>query len=169
MGKRSNRRRRNRRQLIFLAIFFLFAGIAWSQYETWKVTRDLVKVEFTSLTGVVSKPFWLEVATTSSERSKGLMFRKQLAADRGMLFSFPYAKKQSFWMRNTFVSLDMLFVDSDWQVVGLLERVPINNDLPRSVEAESLYIIELLAGSAAKNKIAVGTKVKLTGVIPDAE
>ena len=100
MGKLSNRRKKNRRQLIVLAFILFFAGIAFAQYQNWKATRDLVQAQFANPDGSTSPSFWLEIAATDSERARGLMFRKELPDDRGMLFIFPYSEVQRFWMKN---------------------------------------------------------------------
>jgi uncharacterized membrane protein (UPF0127 family) len=78
------------------------------------------------------------------------------APDRGMVFVFPSEQVNSFWMKNTILSLDMLFLDRDMRVVGILERVPPQNEEPRVVDGKSQYVIELGSGVAAANGITVG-------------
>jgi uncharacterized membrane protein (UPF0127 family) len=69
-------------------------------------------------------------------------------------------------MKNTILSLDMLFVASDWKIVGLLPKVPPQNELPRQVDRPSQYVIELGAGVAEKFRINVGDSVKIVDNLP---
>lgn len=167
MGKYSNRRKQNRKQILSLLLFFLLAGVAWAQYGSWKESQGTVRAVFVNPDGSRTQSFTLEVAATQAKRREGLMFRKELKKDHGMLFMFPIQKKQSFWMKDTFVSLDMFFVDQNWKLVGLLENVPVNNSKPRSIDSDSQYVIELNAGVAAENQIKDGAKVEISGDLPE--
>ncbi|MCB0335448.1 MAG: DUF192 domain-containing protein [Bdellovibrionales bacterium] len=167
MGKLSNRRKKNKRQLLIFVIVLLFVGVAWAQYESWFERRALVGGHFANPDGTKSAKFSFEVAHTPDQRSRGLMYRQSMDADQGMIFVFPYATKQTFWMRNTLISLDMLFLDEDLKLVGLLENVPINNDEKRAVDKDSLYVVELVAGAAKKQGITVGSVLTLDQKLPD--
>lgn len=104
--------------------------------------------------------FTLEVADTPEERARGLMFRTDLAPDRGMVFVFPKEEVQTFYMKNTYIPLDMIFIASDGRVVGVVENArPMTLDI-RSVERPSLYVVEVRAFTAAKRGIAPGTAVR---------
>lgn len=102
--------------------------------------------------------FRVELARTEPERRQGLMFRQQLAADAGMLFFMPGESNWTFWMRNTYLSLDMLFLDANLAVVCLVDRVPPLNDTPRGCGATSRFVLELAAGVAARTGIRLGTR-----------
>lgn len=101
----------------------------------------------------------VELARTEPEREQGLMFRKSLADDRGMLFFMPYDNDWVFYMRNTYISLDMIFIDADWVVAGVLENVAPLTETHRSVGKASRYILELGAHQAAHLGIAAGTRL----------
>jgi uncharacterized protein len=107
-------------------------------------------------------PLKLEVEVAASERQRqyGLMFRKQLADDQGMLFLFPTERYNSFWMRNTLIPLDMFFIDSEWNVVGVVENAEPLTDDPRQVDKMSQYVLEVNAGFAARHHLGAGAKVK---------
>ncbi len=102
-----------------------------------------------------------EIARTDHDVTRGLMYRTEMGADRGMLFRLPNREEQIFWMRNTCISLDMLFIDDDGTVVGILERVPILNEAPRTVRKPSRYVLEVNAGWAAAHGVRAGMKAKL--------
>lgn len=84
----------------------------------------------------------------------------------GMIFVYPAPVNQSFWMKNTYIPLDMIFVGQNWKVAGVLQNVPISNTEPRSVDKDFMYVIELNAGSAKKGGIVAGSKVEFDGEAP---
>ena len=100
-----------------------------------------------------------EVVAAPKTREVGLMYRKELPLDSGMLFIYPKESVQSFWMHNTYVSLDMIFLDKDRVVVGFLENVPTLNDAPRKIDKPSMYVLEVPAGMVAAHQIGVGDKL----------
>jgi uncharacterized membrane protein (UPF0127 family) len=103
--------------------------------------------------------FVLEVADTPATREKGLMFRRQMAPDRGMVFVFPETKEQVFWMKNTYLPLDMVFIGEDFRVVGVVEDCrPLTEEL-RTVGVPSRYVVELNAHVAKSRGIAAGAFV----------
>jgi uncharacterized membrane protein (UPF0127 family) len=104
----------------------------------------------------------VEVAAKDRERQAGLMFRKQLADDEGMLFLFPTERYNSFWMHNTLIPLDMFFIDSEWTVVGVVENATPLTDDARQVGRMSQYVLEENAGFAARHKLGAGSKLKFS-------
>ncbi len=96
------------------------------------------------------------------------MFRKELSTDTGMLFIFPETKDHSFYMKNTYVSLDMIFVSEDMKIVGILENVPILNETPRTVGKPSRYTIEVIAGTTKRLGLKLGDLVKFDSPLPAA-
>jgi uncharacterized protein len=97
------------------------------------------------------------------------MYRKTLAERAGMLFIFPSERQNTFWMKNTYLSLDMVFADKSGRVVGVLEDVPPLNEEPRSVGAQSLYVLEFAAGTARKYGILVGSTMRVHSDLPSAQ
>jgi uncharacterized membrane protein (UPF0127 family) len=103
----------------------------------------------------------VELANTPQETARGLMYRRSMPADHGMLFDLRVRKPQAFWMRNTCIPLDMFFIDDDGLIVGILEQVPVLNEDERSVGCPSRYVLEMNAGFARKHGIKAGQHVKL--------
>jgi uncharacterized membrane protein (UPF0127 family) len=102
----------------------------------------------------------VEVAETSAERQQGLMFRKHLDPDAGMLFLFEHPQPLTFWMHNTFVPLDMFFITDQWRVLGVVENATPLTDSPRAVPGEARYVLEVNAGFARRHGLGAGTSVR---------
>ena len=108
--------------------------------------------------------FVVEIADTPSKREMGLQYRRDLAADRGMIFLFPTQSQQSFWMKNTPLPLDMIFINRERKIVGIVEQtVPFSLD-PRSVTAPSQFVLEINGGLAKRHGIKAGDAVGFDGI-----
>ncbi len=104
--------------------------------------------------------FKVEVADNDATREKGLMFRKSLAADRGMLFDFKVPRLVAFWMKNTLIPLDLLFIAADGHVVSIArDAVPLS-ELPIPSGGEVLGVLELRGGRAAEIGAQPGDTVR---------
>jgi uncharacterized membrane protein (UPF0127 family) len=112
-------------------------------------------------------PLEVEVAITAPAIRQGLMYREHLPPDAGMIFVFHSSKVQTFWMKNTLIPLDMIFVDEGGTVVGVVEQTTPRSLEGRGVERESRFVIEVNAGWAAEHGVAAGTTVSLEGVPVD--
>lgn len=110
-----------------------------------------------------SKPFVIdvEIAEDDKFRQRGLMFRKQMADDHGMIFVFQEREEHSFWMHNTCIPLDMIFVDEDGFIVGIEENTPTISDDTFSPGCPSKYVIEVNAGVARAHGVKAGQWVKM--------
>jgi uncharacterized protein len=108
----------------------------------------------------------VELMLTNEHHGRGLMYRRSLADDKGMLFVWNQPAIQSFWMRNTCISLDMLFIDREGFVAGILENVPTLNDESRSVDCPVPYVLEVPAGWSRKHGVTAGQRVEIEGVPP---
>ena len=103
---------------------------------------------------------WIvELARTAEERERGLMGRTDLAADAGMLFVFPYEEVQHFWMKDTPLPLDMIFISSRREVAGVVAEAKPFDTTTLFVDAPSQYVLEVNGGQAARHGIAAGSKV----------
>ena len=103
--------------------------------------------------------FWVEVSRTVAERQRGLMFRRVLLSDRGMLFDHGRTQEISMWMKNTFIPLDLVFIAGDGLIVHLVERtVPLSlTSIPSQGPVRA--VLELTAGSVERWDIRPGDRV----------
>jgi uncharacterized protein len=111
--------------------------------------------------------FQVEVADTPAKRAMGLQYRHELADDHGMIFLFAGESPQTFWMKNTPIPLDMIFIDRQRKIVGIVaETVPFSLD-PRSVGIPSQYVLEIKGGLAKRLGIQAGDAVRFDGIAID--
>lgn len=106
----------------------------------------------------------VELARTAAERQRGLMHRKELAANAGMLFLFEGPQQLSFWMRNTYLPLDMIFIESSMRILGIVENAEPHTDTARFVPGLSQYVLEVNAGFSREHGLGPGTRVRFEGV-----
>jgi len=118
------------------------------------------KAEITIDTAAGSRRFSVELAVTPAQEEQGLMFRQRLAPDAGMLFVFGDTAVRTFWMKNTLIPLDMLFIAPDGRIVDIHERaVPLSEDVIPSREP-ARAVLELNGGTAARLGIEIGDVVR---------
>jgi uncharacterized protein len=104
--------------------------------------------------------FSVEVMRNDEERAKGLMFRRHLPADRGMLFDFKRIEPVAMWMQNTYISLDMLFIRADGVITNIAQHTePLSTRVVPS-DGPVLSVLEVNAGTTARLGIAAGDKVE---------
>ncbi|MGD1009082.1 MAG: DUF192 domain-containing protein [Candidatus Aminicenantales bacterium] len=109
------------------------------------------------------KPVTAELAVSDEERARGLMFREKILPDQGMLFVFETEDIHSFWMKNTLVALDMLWLDSEKRVIHIAADVPPCKEDPCPSYGPGLparYVLELKGGEAAADGIKVGDRLQ---------
>lgn len=107
----------------------------------------------------VDHMFTVELADTPDEQSRGLMFRESLAPDAGMLFDFHVSRPTSFWMQNTLIPLDMLFIDAKGKIVHIHENAVPQSLEPIPSQHPASAVIELNGGRAKAEGIAPGDTV----------
>lgn len=133
--------------------------------ETSGRTRPIADAPLTTIISPTGSRILAEVADNPASRSRGLMFREQLASNRGMLFVFEEAGEWSFWMKNTTVALDILWLGADKRIVHVEENVPECKGDPcpeYKPNKDALYALELPAGSVKREKLAKGMKLEFT-------
>lgn len=118
---------------------------------------DTQTLEIATRSGV--RIFSVEIATTEKEKETGLMFRKELADGRGMLFDFSPEQEVSMWMKNTYIPLDMIFIRSDGRILRIAENTqPLSTKIIPS-RGLARAVLEVIAGTAKKYGIAPGDRV----------
>jgi len=103
--------------------------------------------------------FFVEIADTDAKRERGLMFRKSLAADRGMLFDFKTPREVAFWMRNTLIPLDIIYIKADGTVLSIARNATPLSEAPIPSGGPTLGVLELAGGRAAEIGLLPGDKV----------
>jgi uncharacterized membrane protein (UPF0127 family) len=119
-----------------------------------------------SIVGADGKPratVAVEVAGTASQREVGLMYRKHLDDNAGMIFVFPDAAPRNFWMHNTPIPLDMIFADANGVVLGIVANAEPFSDKLLGVEGNAGYVLEVNGGFCVKNGIKPGDKLDFSG------
>jgi uncharacterized protein len=101
-----------------------------------------------------------ELAVTPEEHERGLMYRKLLAPDAGMLFVFKEDSVQFFWMKNTYIPLDMVFINSKLEVTGIYRSAKPLDEKTVTSWSPAMYVLEINAGKADQCNIKVGSKIK---------
>lgn len=144
--------RRKLRVGVFLLATFAAAPGCRAEPKVLVVTRDGKEI-----------PFTVEIADTPEKREIGLMYRKEMAADHGMIFIFAQELPQSFWMKNTQLPLDMLFISADQKIVGIVEQATPFSLEPRGVSAPSQFVLEINGGLASRYQIRPGDRVRFEG------
>ena len=122
---------------------------------------DLVPLEIRTASG--THHFTVEVARTSDQQSQGLMFRTALAADEGMIFPFPNPRPASFWMHNTLIPLDMLFIRADGTIARLAANTTPQSDESIMSGEPVAAVLEIRGGRSAELGISEGDVVSWSG------
>jgi uncharacterized membrane protein (UPF0127 family) len=113
----------------------------------------------TVVTGSGRHQFEIEVAATSDTQARGLMYRRKLAPDAGVLFVYPATGPLSMWMKNTYLPLDMLFIDAAGHITHIVERtVPLSTRIIRS-NGPARAVLEVNGGTVDRLGIAKGDRV----------
>ena len=109
----------------------------------------------------------VEIAADEDTRTQGLMFRDRLADDRGMIFLFPQTGEYPFWMKNTLIPLDMIWIDEARRVAHVAHDVPPCKADPcpsYPPNAQARYVLEVAAGVAAKHHLKDGDTLRFEGM-----
>jgi uncharacterized membrane protein (UPF0127 family) len=110
----------------------------------------------------------VEIADTPTKRALGLQYRRDLDDNQGMLFLFPSEEIQSFWMKNTPIALDMIFIGSNRKIVGIVQQAVPFSTTPLSVSTPSRFVLEIKGGLSRRKGIEVGDSVRFENVSLDS-
>ena len=137
--------------LLLLIFFLLFGCISTFASKTTTVTFEN------------SRTISAEIANTSESRAIGLMNRTKLEEQKGMLFIFPNSDYHSFWMKNTLLPLDIIFIDEDYTIKDIISAKPCLSD-PCPVykpKEKAKYVLEVNQNWTKRNGIEIGIKIKI--------
>ena len=137
-----------------------FAGQAVAQARLQAQDQAERLEPLTIVSGSERHPFMVEVARNDADRAQGLMYRRHMAPDRGMLFDFERVEMVSMWMQNTYLSLDMIFIRPD----GTIARIAQNTE-PLSTRTISsgepvVAVLEVIAGTSARLRLKAGDRIE---------
>jgi len=144
-------------------VFPAFAGLvvlallAWAGPLGYASAADTQILEIASKSGVHA--FAVEMADTPEERARGLMFRKSLPVRQGMLFDFEQDQVVTMWMRNTYISLDMIFIRHDGTIARIAQNTTPLSERTISSGTPVRAVLEVIAGTARRLGLAPGDRV----------
>jgi uncharacterized membrane protein (UPF0127 family) len=121
------------------------------------LAASIQPLEIVTKSGV--QVFSVEMAATEEEKTTGLMYRKELPDGKGMLFDFTPAQEVSMWMKNTFISLDMIFIRADGRILRIAESTEPQSTRIISSGGLAKGVLEVIAGTAKKYGIEPGDRV----------
>lgn len=143
--------------LFIFGALFIILPIYVKHKEDAKATFLTGNIKF--LTAKGEKNFFIEIAEKKHELKKGLMFRKELKENSGMLFIFEDQMHLSMWMKNTYIPLDMVFINSSNKVVDIVKNTkPLSKEIISPLEPAK-YVLEINAGMAEKSGLNIGDSV----------
>jgi|YNPMSStandDraft_2_1061718.scaffolds.fasta_scaffold00044_28 hypothetical protein len=156
---------------IFIAIVAIILYLVLENYfvkkEEIKLPPPMTKIEFNKegelsfldSNGNFKTKIDIEIADNEIKQTRGLMFRTELKENQGMLFIFDKERYQSFWMKNTPISLDIFFVNSKSEIVSISEYAEPYSENHYVSKAPAQYVVETIAGFAQKYKIKPGDRI----------
>lgn len=166
--------------LFFSLSFYFFQGCDKKDVTSeWKVKdprEDVNKhpeppfkkegdLTFIKKDGKEVKKIDIEVADNGPERQQGLMWRKSMPENEGMLFIFPEMDMQAFWMKNTIVPLDIIYVDNKKEIVKIYKNTTPYSEKSMPSEKKAIYVVETVAGFCDKYGITEGDKISFNSMV----
>ena len=147
-----------RRGLLGLVASVLLLMGAGQSSATHAATLRQEPLEITTSKATVK--FTVEIADTEATRNRGMMYRKSLAPDKGMLFDFKTPREAAFWMRNTLIPLDIIFITQDGRILTIARNAVPHSEVPIPSGGAIRGVLELAGGRAAQLGIYPGDRVK---------
>jgi hypothetical protein len=148
-----------RRRTLLIAVMSIVAALlSWLPAEA-QPSQALPKGDVTIAAGSGKHVFHVEIVTTPEQMAQGLMYRKSLAPDAGMLFDYGRPQPASFWMKNTLIPLDMIFIGADGRIVNIHERAVPHSLDPIPSAGPVRAVLEVNGGTASRLGIKPGDRV----------
>lgn len=147
-----------RRSLLGLLASVLLLMGAGQSSPTHAATLRQEPLEITTAKATIK--FTVEIADTEATRNRGMMYRKSLAPDKGMLFDFKTPREAAFWMRNTLIPLDIIFITQDGRILTIARNAVPHSEVPIPSGGVIRGVLELAGGRAAQLGIYPGDRVK---------
>ena len=149
--------RQNSRRSFLVLLSALFVAPLFTVNAQGLVAFDRLALSIKTANGRFK--FNIEMAISRRQQSQGLMFRRSLAADAGMLFDYRIPQRISMWMKNTFIPLDMIFIDQDGKVINIAERAIPHSEVVISSKTPARAVLEVNGGTASRLGIRSGDQV----------
>ncbi len=143
-------------RITFRALLLIVAVVA-SPAQAQLATFE--KSELAIISGAKRHPFQIELAISSDQMAQGLMFRRQMAPEAGMLFLHQAEQELAMWMKNTFIPLDMVFIAADGRITRIAARTVPQSLATISSEGPAMAVLELNAGTAERLGLKPGDRV----------
>ena len=134
---------------LFILLYFILITVLNAQETTNIIIKNNIKDVY----------FNVEIARKKIDREKGLMFRKNLNLEKGMLFIFPNESKVSMWMKNTLISLDIIFISKNYKIVDIINNAKIMSKEILTSKVKAKYALEINAGLVTKLNIKIGNNI----------
>ncbi len=141
--------------LIYLFAVFAVADLSADQANEQRPASPLVVISTDA-----THHFMVEIASTPQDRAVGLMYRDRLADDRGMLFTYKSAERRSFWMKNTLIPLDIIFIDTNAKVINIIAMATPGSLAPLPSTSPAIAVLEIRGGLAAEIGIEPGDEIQ---------
>lgn len=151
-----------RRAALYLAAAALAVACASTPMPDPFPALPQAEIEVTTAGGAHRFRVW--IAADDRSRTRGLMFVRELPLDRGMLFIFQVPQPAAFWMKDTFLSLDLIFIDPRGQVLNIARDARPFSLTPIESDGPVIAVLELSAGTAERIGLAPGDRVELPGL-----
>ena len=144
--------------VIVLVSLFILEGLSIGYYE-----NSNLKYQGNIVVKIKEKPFLMEIAKTSEERKLGLMYKESLDSNKGMIFIYNKEKKHPFWMKNTMMPLDIIWLNKSKKVVYISKNTPPckqNDCLRIKPNRRSIYVLEINANLSDKLGLSIGDLIE---------
>ena len=137
----------------YISVFFFLFFVLITVLNAQETKNIIIKNNYKDIY------FNVEIARKKIDRDKGLMFRKNLNLDKGMLFIFPNESKVSMWMKNTLISLDIIFISKNYKIVDIINNAKAMSKEILTSKVKAKYALEINAGLVKKLNIKIGNNI----------